>query len=299
VHRARLIEEDSEVTEVPRLNGAIKALESNQPAFVTFSTADIGNAQAIAAAPYDAVVFEMEHNPFDATWLRTCMQYMLDRRQIAHSGSVAPAVSPFVRIPPNGGEMNQWLAKQVLDIGIYGIVWPHVSTVEDARNAVTACRYPRPQSAPNYEPQGQRGDGPRTAARYWGLTHPEYYARADVWPLNPEGEILVVIMCEEARAIRNLPKILKEVPGIGVVLIGEGDLSQDLGHPRQYDHPTVASAINEILAICKDHNVACGHPHVDSKNVDGLLEQGYRWLMPSPVLSFAALERGRRTAGRE
>ena len=50
-------------------------------------------------------------------------------------------------------------------------------------------------------------------------------------------------MCEEVRAIKNLPNMLEQVPGIGVVIIGEGDLSQDLGYPRQYDHPTVASAI--------------------------------------------------------
>ena len=78
-------------------------------------------------------------------------------------------MTPFVRIPPNGGEMNQWIAKQVLDIGVYGIVWPHVSTVEEARNAVQACRYPRPREAAYYEPAGQRGDAPSTAARYWGI----------------------------------------------------------------------------------------------------------------------------------
>ena len=143
----------------------------------------------------------------------------------------------MVRIPPNGGELNQFIAKQVLDIGVYGIVWPHVSTVEEARNAVQACRYPRPRAAAYYEPAGQRGDAPRTAARYWGISQPDYYKRADTWPLNPEGEVLVVVMCEEVRAIKNLPKMLKEVPGIGVVLIGEGDLSQDMGYPRQYDHP--------------------------------------------------------------
>ena len=146
-------------------------------------------------------------------------------------------MTPFVRIPPNGGENSQWIAKQVLDIGVYGIVWPHVSTVEDARNAVQACRYPRPREAKYYDPAGQRGDAPTTAARYWGLTAQEYYPRADAWPLNPQGEILVVIMCEEKRAIANLPKMLEQVPGIGVVLIGEGDLSQDLGYPRQYEHP--------------------------------------------------------------
>lgn len=105
-------------------------------------------------------------------------------------------------------------------------------------------------------------------------------------------------MCEEVRAIRNLPKMLEQVPGIGVVLIGEGDLSQDLGFPRQYDHPQVASAIDEILAICKQYKVPCGHPHVDSGNVDALLEKGFRWLMPAPTQSFAALERGLKACGR-
>src|ERR1700704_5056406 len=153
--------------EIPRLNPAIRALEAGKPAFVTFSPPEIGAAQAIAAAPYDGVVFEMEHNPYDIRQLRDCMQYMLDRSQIVKSASIAPAVAPFVRIPPNGGELNQWTAKQVLDVGVYGIVWPHVSTVEDARNAVAPCRYPRPPSAAHFEPAGQRGDAPRHAARYW------------------------------------------------------------------------------------------------------------------------------------
>jgi len=214
------------------------------------------------------------------------------------SGSIAPAVTPMVRIPVNGGEMNQFIAKQVLDIGVYGIVWPHVSTVEEARNAVVACRYARPPSAPYYEPPGQRGDAPKNAAPFWGLTQQEYYTRADVWPLNPKGEILVGIQCEEVRGIKNLPRILEEVPGIGFVLIGEGDLSQDLGHPRQYEHPTVASAIDEILAICKAHNVVCGHPHADAKNIESLVAKGYRWLMTSPTYSFAGLEKGLKAAGR-
>ena len=283
---------------IPRLNGAIRALERGQPAFITFAPADIGTAQAIGDAPYDAVVFEMEHGPYDVRTLRDCLQYLLNRRQIVERASLAPAVTPFVRIPPNGGEHNQWIAKQVLDSGVYGVVWPHVSTVEDARNAVAACRYPRPKTAPHFQPAGQRGDAPAAAARYWGLTQPEYYARADTWPLAPDGEVLVVIMCEEARAIDNLRQILREVPGIGVVLIGEGDLSQDLGFPRQYEHPTVAAAIAEILSICKEAGVPCGHPHVDARNVERLLEQGFRWLMASPERSMNALELGRKTAGR-
>jgi len=181
---------------------------------------------------------------------------------------------------------------------VFGIIFPHVSTVEEARNAVSACRYPRLPASPIYDPPGVRGDAPVRAARFWGLSQPEYYARADVWPLAPQGEILAVIQCEEMRAIENLPRILKEVPGIGVVLIGEGDLSQELGHPREYEHPVVAAAIERILKICQEHNVPCGHPHPDARNIERLIASGYRFLMPSAPRSFSVLEQGRKLAGR-
>lgn len=286
------------MSEIPRLNGAIRALEQGKPAFVTFSGADYGTSVSMAGSKYDGVVFEMEHTPFDVRLLRECLYYMLDRKQIAGSASLATNTTPMVRIPVNGIEMNQWIAKQVLDVGVYGVIWPHVSTVDEARNAVAACRYPRPPSRDYYHPAGMRGDAPRHAARYWGLTQQEYYERADVWPLNPRGEIICGIMCEEVRAIKNLPSMLKEVPGIGVVIIGEGDLSQDMGFPRQYDHPEVAKAIDEILAICKEHDVVCGHPHVDAANVEQLLEKGFRWLMPAPEQSFKGLDLGRKASGR-
>ena len=285
--------------DIPRLNGVIKALEEGKIAFAGFSPADIESATAAAGSAYDGIVFEMEHGPMDMPGLRHALQYMLDRRQIVERGTLAPKVTPMVRIPPNGGEMNQWIAKQVLDIGVFGIIFPHISSVEEAWNAVGACRYPRLKEAPLHNPPGIRGDAPARAARYWGLTQQEYYTRADVWPLAPQGEILVVIQCEDTRAIDNLARILKEVPGIGVVLIGEGDLSQELGHPRQYDHPVVADAINTILKICKEHNVPCGHPHPDGKNIERLVAGGYRFLMPSMGRSFGVLDQGRKLAGRE
>lgn len=281
-----------------RLNKIIEALEEGKPAITTFAGPSIDNAIAVSSAKYDGVVFESEHNPYDIKELRHCLQYMLNRKQILDGGTLAPAVTPTVRIPPNGGELNQWLAKQVLDIGYYGIVWPHVSTVEEAYNAVAACRYPRPRDAEYFEPEGQRGDAPGNAARYWGLSQQEYYKKADVWPLNPEGEILCIIMCEEIKAIENLPDMLKEVPGIGVVLIGEGDLSQNLGHPRDYYHPVVVEAMAEIRAICKEHNVPVGHPHVGLDNIDHVIEDGYRYLMVGAERSYNGLNKARELAGR-
>ncbi len=287
------------MSELPRLNGVISVLEQGKPTFVTFASAEVDAAIAIATSKYDGVVYEMEHNPWDGRALRDCLQYMLNRRQIAQRGSVAPAVTPMVRIPPNGGEHNQWLAKQALDLGVYGIVWPHISTVDQARNAVAACRYPRLKSSPLYEPAGVRGDGPTQAVRYWGLTQQEYYDRADVWPLNPRGEILVVLMIEDTEGIANLDAMLRDVPGIGTILIGEGDLSQELGFPRQYEHKIVMEHKAEVVRICKARGVAVGHPHVDGNNVEEILKEGYRFLMPAPVRSYAALDKGRKLAGRE
>jgi 4-hydroxy-2-oxoheptanedioate aldolase len=282
----------------PRLNSVIRALEQGQIPITTFSPPSIENAVALSTTAYDGVVFEAEHNPYDIATLRDCLQYMLNRQQILERGSLSPAVTPIIRIPPNGNEMNQWMAKQVLDIGAYGVVWPHVSTPEQAYNAVSACRYPRAKGSPAYEPEGIRGDQPVHAARYWGITPQEYYAKADVWPLAPQGEILVVIMCEDVKGIDNLPRILKEVNGIGVVLIGEGDLSQNLGFPRQYDHPAVAEAMTAIRRICKEQGVTCGHPHVEPQNAQRVVDEGYTFLMAAPARTFGGLDACRKITGR-
>src|SRR3954470_17125001 len=146
------------MAELPRLNNVIKALESGKQTFTSFCQADAETAIAMATAKYDGLVFEMEHNPWDIRALRDSLQYMLNRAQIAKSGSPAPGVPAMVRIPPNGSEKAQFHAKQALDLGVYGIVWPHISSVEEAYNAVAAWRYPRLKDKALYEAQGIGGD---------------------------------------------------------------------------------------------------------------------------------------------
>ncbi|HVV92705.1 MAG TPA: aldolase/citrate lyase family protein [Hyphomicrobiales bacterium] len=280
-----------------RLNGVIRALESGPGiAFTSFIAAEIESAVAFAQSENDGVVFELEHNPWDIRALREAMQFLLLREKIAKAGSIACGVTPLVRIPPSGSEMNQWFAKQALDLGAYGIVWPRISTAEEAYNAVAACRYPRLKTAERYHPAGLRGDAPLPAARYWGLGQQAYYKKADVWPLAPEGEILVILMIEDTIGIDNLEDMLKRVPGIGVLLIGEGDLTQELGVPRQYDHPELLRRMEHVRKVGKAHRIPVGHPHVTEANVARVVEEGYRFLMTYPRRDFGALVQGRKLA---
>ena len=163
-----------------RLNGVVRALEEDQAAFTTFASPGIENAVDLSFTKYDGVVYELEHTPYDIKDLQVSLQFMLHRRQIHEQATLAPAVTPLVRIPPNGGEQAQWFAKQVLDLGAYGVVWTQITSVADAFNAVAACRYPAKKGSPFYEPRGLRGDAAAVAARYWGMTREEYYDRCDV-----------------------------------------------------------------------------------------------------------------------
>jgi 4-hydroxy-2-oxoheptanedioate aldolase len=128
-----------------RYNKIIDLLERGKPVFST-STVPNGNLDDltyIADADYDAVVIEMEHEGFSFSTLRTSLQVLLNRKRIAEKGNLQPDVVPLVRIPPNARERDQWVIKQALDTGVYGLVLPHLSTVEDAQAASPRHAIPR------------------------------------------------------------------------------------------------------------------------------------------------------------
>src|SRR5262249_27307597 len=125
-------------------SGAAALLDHGKPVFST-STVPNGSLEDltyIADADDDAVIIEMEHEGFSFTTLRTSLQVPLNRERIAEKGNLQPDVVPMVRIPPNARERNQWVIKQALDTGVYGLVLPHLSTVEDAQAAVAAAISP-------------------------------------------------------------------------------------------------------------------------------------------------------------
>ncbi|MBI1802161.1 MAG: aldolase [Chloroflexi bacterium] len=266
---------------MPRLNRVIEVLEQGKIAVVPFAAVgSIPDAYWAATSPYDGVVFDLEHNPFNPGDLRLSLQFMLNRQQIVESGTLAPVVAPFVRIPANGREHNNWVIKQVLDIGVYGIIYPMINTVDDAWHALKASRYIQAKDAPDKEPIGIRGNFPLNAARYWGLSMVDYYDRADVWPLDPQGEILPILQCETEEGVLNLRSILREVKKPGLFLISEGDLSVSLGYKGQ-PHPEVDAAVEEAVKICREFGVLCGSPQVNERNLEQRIAQGFNLLMPA------------------
>jgi 4-hydroxy-2-oxoheptanedioate aldolase len=280
------------------LNKVISIIESGGIAFGPFLTAgSIPDAQWIATTSYDFVAFEMEHSPFDIADLRLSLQFLLNRKQIAESGSVAPAVVPIVRVPVNGRENNEWLIKQVLDCGVYGIICPMINTPEDAEHVISAARYIQAKGAADSHPIGRRGHAPANATRYWGVDQPEYFDKADVWPLDPQGDILLCLQCETQESVSNLRRILTALPKPGLILISESDLSVSLGYRGAYT-PEVAAAVQEAIKICKEFKVPYGSPQASNQNMEERIRDGFQFLMPAPGRDLSALDLGRKLAKR-
>ena len=282
-----------------RYNKVIDLLEQGKPVFCSglVWNGNLDDLIYVADADYDMVIMEMEHEGFSFNSLRTSLQFILNRKRISGSGTVQADPVPLVRIPPNSRENSQWIIKQALDTGVYGLVLPHLNTVEDAHAAVVAARYPQVPGVADFEPEGQRGWWQRIAPRYWGLTAQEYYDAADLWPLDPDGNMLLMGIVEEPEGVDNLPDILRQEKGIGAIWAGPGDMSVAMGHRGNSAHPDVQANLLRILEACQNAGVACG-TGATAEEVPMRLEQGFRIIITSPVKSDPGLTEGRRISGR-
>jgi 4-hydroxy-2-oxoheptanedioate aldolase len=145
------------MSELPRLNSIIAALEAGTTAFATFAQAERETAIAMSTSAYDGVIFEMEHNPWDIAALRDGLQYLLNRGQIARSGSVAAPVTPLVRIPPNGAEKAQFHAKQALTASSGRISRrSRKLTMRSPLAAIRVCQANRATNRPAFAATGRR-----------------------------------------------------------------------------------------------------------------------------------------------
>jgi 4-hydroxy-2-oxoheptanedioate aldolase len=258
------------------LNPVIAKLAKGE-AFVGVNTGDLSleNARTLARAPIDYVYVDMEHTPLDIAGLHMFNIGMIDRAAAAKKGSVAPNVALFARFPPEADE-GAWIVKQALDIGLHGVIFNGVDTREQALAAVKSMRYPQLRGAKYFEPAGIRGSAPGLATWIWGLSADEYERHADVWPLNPEGDLLAIAMIESVEGMKNLDAILS-TPGIGAVFIGNAnDLRHSMGVPAAA--PDVETARQTILAGCKRHNIACGITVANGAEMNKRLGEGWKMI---------------------
>ncbi len=282
-----------------RYSKVIELLEQNKPVFCSglIWNGSLDDLAFIGDSDYDMVIIEMEHQGFSFNDLRVSLQFLLSRQRMAEGGGLQADPVPMVRIPPNTRERNQWVIKQTLDTGVYGLVLPHLNNAEDAMAAVAAARYPQVPGAPDFDPPGERGWWYRIAPRYWGLSPSDYYDAADLWPLDPDGNMLLMGIVEEPEGVKNLPDILRTVKGIGAIWAGPGDMSVAMGYKGNAGHPEVQQNLLRILETCKEAGVPCA-VGATAEEVPTRLEQGFRIIITSPERTTQGLVEGRRLAGR-
>jgi 4-hydroxy-2-oxoheptanedioate aldolase len=248
-----------------RINRAIELLEQDQPIYYVGGhtghvlTYEQGLKDAGTWADYINV--GMEHGAFNMAGLDDYMCGLVDGGP-TRSGHRTPTV--IVEVPVDGTSadgvrFNAWQFRQILARGVHGILLCQVESAEAVRAFVESCRYPIHKAGVGEGlGVGRRGVGSEpSASAIWGVTRDEYLRRADSWPLNSGGELLLGLKIESVGAIPHIEEILS-VPGIGFAEMGPGDLSLSLGHwqlPRPF--PAAMQAVRErVRAACLANDIA-------------------------------------------
>ncbi|MBK9167233.1 MAG: aldolase [Bryobacterales bacterium] len=235
-------------------NPVKRQLKAGQPVIgATINVNSVDIAAEAANMGFDFLWIEMEHSPI--SW-ETLRHMVLATRGLKGL--------PFVRVPVN----EMWTAKRALDSGALGVIFPFTNSVELARRAVAACRYP---------PVGLRGSGPGLAAFRW--PSPEgYYKFAN-------ENVFVVLIIEDQPGVDNVDEIVK-VPGIDAIFIGPSDLSHQLGVPNQPNHPKFTAAIDKIVAAAKRQGLPVGRPAGSPQQVEEFKKQGFTFFQGPTALSL-------------
>ncbi len=248
-----------------RLNRAIELLEMEQPIYYTGGhtghvlTYSQGKSDAATWADYINV--GMEHGCFDMTGLAAYLQGLIDGGP-TRSGHRMPTIIVEAPVEGTTAEMvrfNAWQFRQILARGVHGILLCQAESATAVAAFVEACRYPinRIGVGAGLE-EGRRGVGSEPeATKVWGMGRDEYLTKADPWPLNPEGELLLGLKIESAAAIPHIEEILA-VPGIGFAEMGPGDLSLSLGYrtlPRPFP-PQMEEVRQRVRAACHANGIA-------------------------------------------
>ena len=257
-----------------RINRGIELLAAGQPIYYTGShegtegSFDQGVKDAQTWADY--ISYDMEHAPFDVKGLALYMQGLV-KGGPTKSGHKTPAV--IVNVPVNGTDeasvrANAWMFQQVLATGVHGVLLCHADTPGAVRAFIEAVRFPA------YG--GRRGvHGNSTAARIWGITADEYGEKADAWPINPNGELLLGLKLEDKYALENADANSK-VPGVAFAEWGPGDMAFSLGvkNPPGGQMPqAMQAARSRVLAATKANKIFFLNS-VNADNVVDMIKEG-------------------------
>lgn len=248
-----------------RINRAIELLSQNQPIYYTgphsghVLTYEQGVLDASTWADYINV--GMEHGAFNMAGLDEYLRGLIAGGPTA-SGHRTPAVIVEAPVDGTSGEIvryNAWQFRQILARGVHGVLLCQAESAEAVATFVAACRYPINKiGVGEWLGEGLRGVGSEnTAGPVWGIGRDEYLRKAEPWPLNPEGELLLGVKIESAAAIPHIEEILS-VPGIGFAEMGPGDLSLSLGYwqvPRPFP-PEMEAVRQRVRAACLKHGIA-------------------------------------------
>lgn len=243
------------------INRIVELLEADQPVYYTGSHS--GTEASFEAGKRDGMTthadyinYDMEHAPLDFPGLA---EYMKGIAAAAPSKS-GHRVAVVVVLPVQGTDeasvrANSWMFSQALATGVDGILLAHADTPGAVRAFVQACRFPvHKQGLDKGLPEGRRGaHGTPMASKIWGVSPSEYVQRADTWPLNPKGELVLGLKIEDKWAVENVEETMS-VPGIAFAEWGPGDnaLSHGLQDtPNPQSHPTMRAARNKVFAAVK------------------------------------------------
>jgi len=188
--------------------------------------AHAGVAEAAARAGYDWCLIDGEHGP-------NSVPTILAQLHAMGNGSA----SPVVRVPIG----QDWLLKQVLDLGAQSVLVPMVDTAQQAAAMADAVRYP---------PQGTRGLG-ASVIRASGFNEITDYAT------TANDQICLIVQAESQTALDNIDAIAA-TEGVDAVFIGPSDLSASMGFTGRPDAPEVTEAIAGAIARIRAAGKAAG-----------------------------------------
>ena len=209
-------------------------------------------AEQLAHSGYDWLLVDTQHGPMGNESLSGMLA------GIANGGAKS-----LVRV---GGYTDRAGIQQSLDMGADGVLVPYINSAEEARAAVSCCRYPTAGTRSVYFPQRSMNKG--------GLLG---YAGA------ANDNVIVALQVETADCIRNIDAIAA-VPGVDMLFLGQNDLCMSMGlyekyqFPDMYTSPELGEATNKLIAAAKKHDIILGIFLFGTSRVGEFLEKGFRFI---------------------